>query len=83
MIERTQLSSDCWQNAMRNKVNNAKDRRNSMETSQDSVTTWWTDTDITSESEKSERSDANTSLWQAPVPPNGKTAVTATSETRF
>jgi hypothetical protein len=83
VIERTRLSSDRWRTAMRYTVTNAKDRPVTVELVQDGVPWWWTDTRITSESLKSDRRDASTSVWQVPVPANGTTTVTATFETRF
>ncbi|WP_454882888.1 DUF4139 domain-containing protein [Sphingomonas oryzagri] len=83
VIERTRLSSDRWRTAMRYTVTNAKDRPVTVELVQDGVPWWWTDTRITTESLKSERRDASTSVWHVPVPANGTTTVTATFETRF
>lgn len=83
VIERTRLSPDRWRTAMRYTLTNAKDRPVTVELVQDGVPWWWTDTRITTESLKSERRDASTSVWQVQVPANGTTTVTATFETRF
>jgi hypothetical protein len=83
VIDRTRLSADRWRTAMRYTLTNAKDRPVTVELVQDGVPWWWTDTRITAESLKSEHRDADTEVWQVPVPANGTATVTATYETRF
>jgi hypothetical protein len=83
VIERTRLSGDRWRTAMRYTLTNARDRPVTVELVQDGVPWWWSDTRITAESLKSERRDADSEVWQVPVPANGTATVTATYETRY
>jgi hypothetical protein len=83
VVERTRLSSDRWRTLMRYAVTNAKDKPVTVELVQDGVSWWWSDTRLTAESLKSERRNADTAVWQVPVPANGTATVTATFETRY
>ena len=83
VVERTRVGGDHWRTTMRYTLTNAKDRPVTVELIQSGLPWWWTDTRISSESLKSERRDADTSVWQVPVPANGTATVTATFETRF
>jgi hypothetical protein len=83
VAERTRVSEYHWRTTMRYLLTNARDKPVTVELIQSGVPWWWADTRISAESLKSERRDADTSVWQVPVPANGKTTVTATFETRF
>jgi hypothetical protein len=83
VVERTRVSDNHWRTTMRYKLTNARDRAVTVELIQSGVPWWWTDTRISAESLKSERRDADTTVWQVPVPANGSATVTATFETRF
>jgi len=83
VVERTHVGGDHWRTTMRYTLTNARDRPVTVELIQGGLPWWWTDTRISSESLKSERRDADTSVWQVPVPANGSATVTATFETRF
>jgi len=83
VTSRTRISDNHWRTAMSYTLTNAKDKPVTVELIQNGVPWWWTDTRISSESLKSEKRDADTSVWQVPVPANGKTIVTATFETRY
>jgi hypothetical protein len=83
VAERTRVSEYHWRTTMRYLLTNARDKPVMVELIQSGVPWWWADTRISAESLKSERRDADTSVWQVPVPANGKTTVTATFETRF
>ena len=43
----------------------------------------WGDTKIVSESQKSQRDNADETTWQVQVPANGQADVTATFDTKF
>jgi hypothetical protein len=83
VTERTRVSSDHWRTTMRYTLTNAKDHAVTVELIQGGVPWWWSDTRISSESMKSERRDADTAVWQVPVPANGTSTVTVTFETRI
>ena len=83
MTSRTRISDNHWRTAMNYTLTNAKDKPVTVELIQNGVPWWWADTRISSESLKSERRDADTAVWQVPVPANGKAIVTATFETRY
>ncbi len=81
VVERTRLSEWKWRTVMRYTLTNAKRTPVTVELTQSGFD--WTDTRIISESRKSERRDADSTVWQVPVPANGETIVTATFETRY
>jgi hypothetical protein len=83
VTERTRLSADRWRTTMRYTLTNAKDRPVTVELVQDGVPWWWSDTRLVTESLKGERRDADSEVWQVPVPANGTATVTATFETRL
>jgi hypothetical protein len=83
VTERIRESSDRWRTTMRYTLTNAKDRPVTVELVQDGVPWWWTDTRIVTESLKSEQRDADTEVWQVPVPANGTATVTVTFDTRI
>jgi hypothetical protein len=83
VTDRTRLSADHWRTTMRYALTNAKDRPVTVELVQDGVPWWWADTRIVTESAKSEKRDADTEVWQVPVPANGSATVTVTFDTRI
>lgn len=83
VTSRTRISDNHWRTAMSYTLTNARDRPVTVELIQNGVPWWWTDTRISSESLKSEKRDADMTVWQVPVPANDKTIVTATFETRY
>ena len=54
-----------------------------VELSQAGLDSWWKDTRILSETQKSERVNADEALWMVSVPANGEATLTATFETRY
>ena len=82
VTERTRVSADGsrWRTAMRYRLTNASPRAVTVDLLQDGL---WGDTRIVSESQKSERSNANSAVWRVSVPANGEATVTATFDTRF
>ncbi|NJC04736.1 hypothetical protein GGQ97_000529 [Sphingomonas kaistensis] len=82
VVERTRVSSDGsrWRTAMRYRLTNASPRAVTVDLLQDGL---WGDTRIVSESQNSERRNANSALWKVAVPANGEANVTATFDTRF
>jgi hypothetical protein len=83
VTDRTRLSEEHWRTTMRYVLTNAKDQPIRVELVQDGVPWWWNDTKIEAESLKSERRDADTEVWQVPVPANGTATVTVTFDTRL
>ena len=80
--ERTQLG-DRWRTRMRYTLTNARARPVTIDLVQSGLDWSWTDTRIVAESQKSERTSANTAVWRVSVPANGSATVTATFDTRF
>lgn len=80
---RQKLSDRKWRTTMRYELSNAKAEPVTVDLVQRGLDWGWTDTRITAESMKSERRDADSTVWQVPVPANGTATVTATFETRY
>ncbi len=83
VAERQRLSATRWRTTMRYTLSNARAAPVTVELVQSGVPWWFTDTRLVNESQKSERRDADTTVWQVRVPANGETVVTATFETRL
>jgi hypothetical protein len=78
--KRTRLSVFDWQTDMRYELTNALPRAVVVKLRQDGL---WGDSSVKAESQKSTRLNADAAEWSVTVPANGKTAVTATFETRY
>jgi hypothetical protein len=78
--KRTRLSTFDWQSDMRYELTNALPRPVTVKLVQEGL---WGDARITAESLKSTRRSAEAAEWAVTVPANGKTAVTATFNTRY
>ncbi len=77
--ERTSMA-DRWRTRMRYDLTNASPKAVTIDLVQDGL---WGDTRIAAESMKSERRDADSTLWRVNVPANGSAQVTATFDTRY
>jgi hypothetical protein len=75
--KRERLSMTTWRTTMRYELTNARAEPVTVELAQAGLDWWWSDTRIESESQKSERSDADEVLWKVAVPANGKATVDA------
>ncbi|MCW4463377.1 DUF4139 domain-containing protein [Sphingomonas sp. BT-65] len=80
---RERLDDFKWRTTMAYTLTNARPEAVTVELSQGGLDSWWKDTRILSESLKSERVDADETLWKVSVPANGEASVTATFETRY
>ena len=78
--ERTDLGSSGWRTRMRYDLTNASPKAVVIDLVQDGLRG---DTRITAESLKSDRRDADSTLWRVNVPANGSAQVTATFDTRY
>lgn len=78
--ERTRINDSRWRTKMRYELTNASPKNVTVDLVQDGL---WGDTRIIQESQKSERQDADRTLWRVNVPANGSATVTATFDTRF
>lgn len=81
--QRQRLGDAKWRTTMRYELTNAKPEPVTVDLVQSGLDWWWADTRITAESLKSERKDANATVWHVPVAANGSATVTATFETRY
>lgn len=81
--KRERLSDTKWRTTMRYRVTNARDAAVTVELAQAGLDSWWKDTRIESESQTSDRTDADQALWKVAVPANGETSVTAVFVTRY
>lgn len=80
---RERMSGDKWRTTMVYTLTNARPEGVTVELSQAGLDGWWKDTRILSESQASERVNADETLWKVSVPANGEASVTATFETRY
>ena len=81
--KREKLGEYKWRTTMRYRVTNARDAAVTVELAQAGLDSWWKDTRIESESQPSDRTDADQALWKVAVPANGETIVTAVFLTRY
>ncbi|MBX3566056.1 MAG: DUF4139 domain-containing protein [Sphingomonas sp.] len=81
--KREKLGDSKWRTTMRYRLTNARDAAVTVELAQAGLDSWWKDTRIESESQPSDRSDADQALWKVAVPANGETIVTAVFITRY
>ena len=77
---RTRINDRRWKTAMRYTLTNALPKPVTVRVIQGGL---WGDVRISSESQKSERRDADSVVWSVTVPANGKTDLTATFDTRY
>ncbi len=83
VVERTRLDPDHWRTRMSYLLTNARARAVTVDLAQAGLDWWWDDTRISAESQKSERRDADSTVWHVVVPANGTVTVTATFDTRY
>ena len=77
---RTRINDRRWKTAMRYTLTNALPKPVTVRVIQGGL---WGDVRISTESQKSERRDADSVVWSVTVPANGKTDLTATFDTRY
>ncbi len=77
---RTKINDRRWKTAMRYTLTNALPKPVTVHVVQSGL---WGDTKISAESDKSVRRDADSVEWTVTVPANGKTALTASFDTRY
>lgn len=80
---RERVNDSKWRTTMVYTLTNARPEGVTVELSQAGLDSWWKDTRILSESQASERVNADETLWKVSVPANGEASVTATFETRY
>lgn len=80
MVSRQRLGDQRWRTQMRYRLTNARSKPVTVELVQNGL--GWSDSRIAEENRKSVRQDADTAVWQVPVPANGEAVVTATFDTR-
>ncbi|CAN5273337.1 DUF4139 domain-containing protein [soil metagenome] len=81
--KREKLGSERWRTTMSYRITNARAEGVSVELAQAGLDSWWHDTRIVDESQKSERPDADEAVWHIAVPANGSASLTATFDTRY
>ncbi len=77
---RTRINERRWKTAMRYTLTNALPKPVTVRVIQSGL---WGDVRISTESQKSERRDADSVVWSVTVPANGKTDLTATFDSRY
>lgn len=77
---RTRINDRRWKTTMRYTLTNALPKPVTVRVIQGGL---WGDVRISTESQKSERRDADSVVWSVTVPANGKTDLTATFDTRY
>jgi hypothetical protein len=80
---RERAGSNKWRTTMVYTLTNARPDAVVVELSQGGLDSWWKDTKILSETQISERINADEALWKVSVPANGEATLTATFETRY
>jgi hypothetical protein len=80
---RERAGSNKWRTTMVYTLTNARPDAIVVELSQGGLDSWWKDTKILSETQVSERINADEALWKVSVPANGEATLTATFETRY
>jgi hypothetical protein len=80
--KREKAGSNRWRTTMRYTLTNARPVPVTVELVQSGLDWSWSETRVVEESQKSERTSANSALWRVEVPANGERVVTATFETR-
>ena len=77
---RTKLGSSRWKTAMRYTLTNALPKPVTVRVIQSGL---WGETKVAEESQRSERRDADSVMWNVTVPANGKVALTATFDSKY
>lgn len=80
---RERIGRDRWRTTMRYTLTNARPQAAVVELDQAGLDSYWDDTRVLTESQKSERVDADRVRWRVEVPANGEASVTATFDTRY
>jgi hypothetical protein len=81
VVARTSLPDNRWRTQMRYRLTNARSKPVTVELVQSGLD--WTDTRVTEESRKSERTNAGSAEWQVPISANAEAVVTATFDTHY
>ncbi|MEZ0241789.1 MAG: DUF4139 domain-containing protein [Sphingomonas sp.] len=81
--KRERLGDGKWRTTMRYRLTNARGAPVVAELAQGGLDSVWQDSRIESESQPSERINADEVLWKVTIPANGETVVTAVFITRF
>ena len=81
--KRERMGNDRWRTTMRYTLTNAREVPVTVDLIQSGLDWTWADTRIVGESDKSERTSADSALWRVEVPGNGEKVLTATFETRY
>ncbi|SDA36758.1 DUF4139 domain-containing protein [Sphingomonas sp. NFR15] len=81
--KREKVGDTRWRTTMRYTLTNARAGGVTVELAQAGLDSWWHDTRIVDESQKSERADADEAVWHVAVPANGSASLTATFDTRY
>ncbi|MDF7774751.1 DUF4139 domain-containing protein [Sphingomonas sp. AOB5] len=81
--KREALGRDRWRTTMRYTITNARSTPVTVDLAQSGLDSYWDDTRIESESQKSERVSSDETMWKVTVPANGEATVTAVFLTRF
>ena len=83
VVSRERRAPNVWRTSMSYLVTNARAQPVTVDLTQRGLDWYWDETRIITESQKSERLDADGTKWSVAVPANGETTVTATFETRY
>ncbi|MFZ4746630.1 MAG: DUF4139 domain-containing protein [Sphingomonas sp.] len=80
---REKIGSTRWKTSMRYTLTNARSTPVVVDLTQAGLDSYWDDTRIVSESQKSERRSSDEAVWKVTVPANGEATVTAVFDTRY
>jgi len=80
---REKIGSTRWKTSMRYTLTNARSTPVVVDLTQAGLDSYWDDTRIMSENQKSERRSSDEAVWKVTVPANGEATVTAVFDTRY
>ena len=83
VVERKEIAPWRWRSSMSYLLTNARSQPVTLDLRQRGLDWYWAETKVITESQKSERLDADGVQWRVTVPANGETTITATFETRY
>lgn len=83
VVERKEIAPWRWRSSMSYLLTNARPQPVTLDLRQRGLDWYWAETKVITESQKSERLDADGVQWRVTVPANGETTITATFETRY
>ncbi len=83
VVSREKRGEHVWRSSMSYLLTNARPQPVTLDLRQRGLDWYWAETKVITESEKSQRLDADGVQWRVTIPANSETTITATFETRY